>query len=110
MVLAIAPTGAPPVHFPETFTEAQLEQAFVTPCTAKCMRAIFDRRSVLLCVQSEKTQFSKEAMEGVQAFKADPQYTKGTAIVTLNPADQASSRFSRPFKSIRIPPWPSRSW
>lgn len=93
MILAIAPTGAPTRAFPRTFTEAQLEQAFVTPCTAKCMRAIFDRRSVLLCVQSEKTQFSKEAMEGVQAFKADPQYTKGTAIVTLNPADQAEQTF-----------------
>ncbi len=101
MILAIAPTGAPTHAFPKTVTEAQLDQAFVTPCTAKCMRAIFDRQSVLLCVQNDKTRFSQEAMLSAVAFKADPQYTKGTAIVTLNPADQAEQPF---LKSIQVDP------
>jgi hypothetical protein len=101
MILAIAPTGAPTRAFPKKVTEAQLEQAFVTPCTAKCMRAIFDRRSVLLCVQGDKTQYNQEAMEGVNAFAADPQYTKGTAIVTLNPADQAEQSF---LKAVQVDP------
>ena len=93
LVLAIAPTGAPTRAFPKTFNEAQLQQAFVTPCTAKCMRAIFDRRSVLLCVQNEKTQSNQEAMQGVEAFKADPQYIKGTEIITLNPAEKVEQPF-----------------
>jgi hypothetical protein len=101
MLLAIAPTGAPTRAFPKTFNEAQLEQAFVSPATAKCMRAIFDRRSVLLCVQSEKTQFNQEALEGVKAFKADPQYTTGTAIVTLDPTDQAEQSF---LKALQVDP------
>ncbi len=52
LVLAIAPTGAATRAFPKKFNEAQLQQAFVSPCTAKCMRAILDRHSILLCVQS----------------------------------------------------------
>ena len=83
LVLAIAPTGAATRAFPSTFDEAQLQQAFVSPCTAKCMRAIQDRHSILLCVQNGKTQFNQEAMQGVEAFKADPQYAKGTEIVVL---------------------------
>ena len=101
LVLAIAPTGAPTKAFPKKFDEAQLQQAFVTPCTAKCMKAIFDRRSVLLCVQSDKTQFNQEALTGVKAFQADPQYTKGTAIVTLDPTDQAEQPF---LKALQVDP------
>jgi hypothetical protein len=101
LVLAIAPTGAATRAFPKTFNEAQLQQAFVSPCAATCMRAIQDRRSILLCVQSDKTQFNQEAMQGVRAFKADPQYTKGTEIVTLNPADQAEQSF---LKALQVDP------
>jgi len=101
MVLAVAPTGAPTRAFPKTFDEAQLQQAFVSPCTAKCIRAIFDRRSILLCVQSEKTQFNEEAKQGVEAFKVDPQYTKGTEIITLNPTEDVEQPF---LKALQVDP------
>ena len=101
LLLAIAPTGAPTRAFPKTFNEAQLQQAFVSPCTAKCMRAIFDRRSVLLCVQNDKTQSNQEAMQGVDAFKADPQYTKGTEIIALNPAEKVEQPF---LKALQVDP------
>jgi len=42
LVLAIAPNGAVTKGFPTRFDENQLQQAFVSPCTAKCMRAIQD--------------------------------------------------------------------
>ena len=93
LVLAIAPTGAATRAFPKQFEESQFQQAFVSPCTAKCMRAIQDRRSILLCVQNDKTQFNQEAMQGVEAFKADPQYARGIEIVMLNPADNAEQHF-----------------
>ena len=93
MVLAIAPTGAAYPAFPKQFDEAQLQQAFVSPCTAKCMRAIQDRHTILICVQNDKTQFNEEAMQGVKAFKADPQYGKATEIIMLDPADKAEQHF-----------------
>jgi hypothetical protein len=101
LVLAIAPTGAATRAFPKKFDEAQLRQAFVSPCAARCMRAIQDRHSILLCVQSDKTQFNQEAMQGVEAFKSDPQYARGTEIVVLNPADEAEQSF---LKALQVDP------
>ena len=101
LVLAIAPTGAATRAFPKQFDEAQLQQAFVSPCTAKCMKAIQDRHSVLLCVQNGNTQFNQEAMQGVEAFRADPQYVRGTEIVVLNPADAAEQPF---LKALQVDP------
>jgi len=106
LVLAIAPTGAATKAFPKKFDAAQLQQAFVSPCTAKCMRAIQDRHSILLCVQNDKTQFNKEAMEGAKAFKADPKYAKGTEIIMLNPADKAEQRF---LKDLQVDPKTTRA-
>ncbi len=65
------------------------------------MKAIFDRKSVLLCVQNDKTQFNQEALTGVKAFKADPQYTKGTEIVTFDPTDKAEQPF---LKALQVDP------
>ncbi len=101
LVLAIAPTGAATRAFPGQFNEAQLQQAFVSPCTARCMRAIQDRHTILLCVQSGKTQSNQEAMQGVEAFKADPQYARGTEIVVLNPTDNAEQPF---LKALQVDP------
>jgi hypothetical protein len=101
LVLAIAPTGAATKAFPKQFDEAQLQQGFVSPCMARCMKAIQDRHSILLCVQNGKTQFNQEAMLGVEEFKADPQYARGTEIVTLNPADQVEGSF---LNAIQVDP------
>jgi hypothetical protein len=101
LVLAIAPTGAATRAFPKTFTEAQLQAAFVSPCTAKCMKAIQDRHSILLCVQNNKTQANQAALQGAATFQADPQYTKGTEIIVLNPADQAEQGF---LKDLQVDP------
>jgi hypothetical protein len=101
VVLAIAPSGAATKAFPQKFDEAQLQQAFVSPCTAKCMKAIQDQRSILLCVQNDKTQFNKEALDGAKAFKNDPQYTKGIEIIMLNPADKAELAF---LKDLEVDP------
>ena len=101
LVLAIAPTGAATHAFPKRFDEAQFQQAFVSPCTARCMKAIQDRHLILLCVQNGKTQFNQEAMQGVEAFKADPQYAKVTEVVTLNPSDKAEKSF---LKALEVDP------
>jgi hypothetical protein len=93
LVLAIAPTGAATRAFPKSFNEAQFQQAFVSPGTAKCMKVIQDQRMILICVQNDKTQFNQEAMQGVKAFKTNSAYGKATEIVMLDPADKAEQRF-----------------
>jgi len=91
LVLALAPNGAVTKAFPIRFDENQLREGFVSPGTARCFKALQDRKLVLLCVQNEKTQFTQVAMTAAQSFKADARYAKATEIVTVNPEDQAET-------------------
>jgi hypothetical protein len=93
LVLVLAPNGAITKGIPLKFTEEQLEEGFVSRGTAKCMKALQDKKLVLLCVQNKKTQFSQVALKGAQDFKADARYAKATEIVTLDPADKAEKSF-----------------
>jgi hypothetical protein len=95
VALAVAPTGAPTKAFPREFDYVKLQEAFVSPCAAKCMKAIWDRHSILLCVQNHKTKENQEAIDGAKEFKNDPRYTKGTDIIMLDPTDKAEQRFLR---------------
>lgn len=91
LVLALAPNGAVTKAFPIRFDENQLRAGFVSPCTARCLKALQDRKLVLLCVQNEKTQFTQMAMTAAQSFKADARYANATEVVTVNPEDRAET-------------------
>ena len=98
LVLALAPNGAVTRGFPGQFTEAQLETAFVSPGMQRCLKALQDRKLVLLCVQNGTTRHNAEAMQGVKDFTADAQYAKTTEIVTVDPTDTAEASLLQQFK------------
>ncbi len=98
MVLALAPNGAVTKGFPIKFDEKQLREGFVSPCTAKCLKALQERKLVLVCIQNERTQFAQAAMNASLAFKADARFEKATEIVVLNPEDRAEGTFLRDLK------------
>jgi hypothetical protein len=98
LVVALAPNGAITKGFPVKFDENQLREGFVSPCTAKCLKCMQDRKLALLCVQNEKTQFTQVAMTAAQSFKADARYAKATEIIVLDPEDQAEAGFLRDLK------------
>jgi hypothetical protein len=100
-VLAIAPNGAITKGFPTQFDENQLRQAFVSPCTAECMKALQDRKFVLLCVQNSTTQFNATAIQGARDFQADPRYVGHTEVVLLNSAEPKEAAF---LTSLQINP------
>jgi hypothetical protein len=87
LVLAIGPSGAVTQNFTQNFDEQQLRTAFVSPGTEKSLKALQDRKYVLLCVQNGETQFNDQAMQGVRDFAADPQYARSVEIVTVDPSD-----------------------
>ena len=91
LVLAIAPNGAVTKGLPIKFTEEQLRQAFVSPCTAQCLKCLQDRKLVLICIQNGKTQHNQIAWKGAQDFKADKRFAKLTEIVTVDPENQAEA-------------------
>jgi hypothetical protein len=98
MVLVLAPNGAITNGLPIKFDEDQLREGFVTPCTAKCLKCLQDRKLVLLCIQNEKTQFTEVAMTAAEGFKADARYAAATEIVALNPEDEAEAEFLQDLK------------
>jgi len=91
LVLALAPNGAITRGFPMRFTEEQLETAFVSACTEQCMKALQDRKLVLLCVQNQRTESAEAALQGARDFQADARYAKTTEIVVLDPEDRVEA-------------------
>jgi hypothetical protein len=94
MVLAIAPCGAITKGITATFDEDQLRQAFVSPCTAECMKALQAQKLVLLCVQPKSAEVQLASLQkGVKDFTADPQYAANTKVLGLNASDPAEAKF-----------------
>lgn len=93
LVLAFAPNGAITGGFPTQFEEKDLLEAFATPCTEKCMKALQEGKLVFLCVQNHETKSNEEALKGVKEFQADERFASATEIVILDPADPAEASF-----------------
>lgn len=101
LVLALAPNGAITQGFPTKFTENDLRQGFVSAGTSRCLKALQDRKFVLLCVQNQRTQFNQAALQGVRDYKADTRFASSTEIVTLDPTDQKEAGF---LNSLKVNP------
>ena len=92
LLLAVAPNGAVTGGFPVRVEARDLKDAFVSPVTARCLKAFQDRRLLFLCVQNGKTESNKEAMKGVRAFKQDERFAEDSEIIVVDPADKAESQ------------------
>ena len=102
MVLAIAPCGAVTKALMGTFDENQLRMAFVSPCTQRCLKAIQDRKLVLLCVVDQTARDDPAAIpQGVQDFMADKRYGQITEMILLNASDAAETTF---LKELKVDP------
>jgi hypothetical protein len=89
-VMAVAPNGAITGVFAQKLTAAQVDAAIVTPAQTRCMRALQDKKLVLLCVQPTG---SKDLPLGVQQFKADKLNVNRTHLVSLQAGDPAEAKF-----------------
>ena len=93
LVLAIAPNGAITGGFPTKVEEKDLLNAFATPCTEKCMKALQQNKLVIVCVQNGSTKSNDAAMQGVREFQSDSRYNQVTEVVLLNPTDEKEASF-----------------
>ena len=101
LILAVAPTGAITKNWFRNFDAKQLGQAFVSAGEARCLKALQERKMVLVCVQNGKTAHNDEAMQGVNEFKAYRLYAARTAIVSIDPTNGAEADF---LKKLRVSP------
>jgi len=101
LILAVAPTGAITKSWFRDFDAKQLGQAFVSPSEAQCLKALQERKMVLVCIQNGKTAHNDEATQGVNEFKADRLYAAQTTIVAVDPTNEAEADF---LKKLRVSP------
>ncbi len=87
LAMAIAPNGAITGGFPLKFEEKQLMSAFCSESTERVLKALQDKKLVLLCVQNNSSKFAAEALRAAEGVKADPKYGAMTEIVMMDPAD-----------------------
>lgn len=91
-VIVLAPNGAITGGFP-SFTEEQLKNSVTSPGAASCLKALQDRKLVLLCLQNSGTAHNEAALKGVNEFKADPRFGEATVIVKIDPTNAAEAKF-----------------
>jgi hypothetical protein len=90
MTLALAPNGAITGAFPQRLAAEHIDESFVTPATAECMKSLQDGKSVLLCVRPA----AETAIPvGVQEFQADPQFQGRVSLVSMRLDDTSEAPF-----------------
>ncbi|MCL4204593.1 MAG: hypothetical protein KJ000_19065 [Pirellulaceae bacterium] len=114
LVLAVAPSGAVTKGFTGVFDEAQLRTAFVSPGTQLSLKAMQDRKLVLLCVLDQAGAGPVIVPAGVREFKADERFGSATEVVLVNGNDQKEISFlnelkvdprsPKPFTVLLAPP------
>jgi hypothetical protein len=94
IVLVFAPNGVLTGGFRTAdITEDKLKGAIASRGMQESMKALQENKIVFICCQGEKTRFNKEAMAGVDDFKADARYAAYAAVVKIDPADAAEKSF-----------------
>ena len=91
-VLVLAPNGAVTGGFP-SFTEEQLEGSITSPGAAGCLKALQERKLVLLCLQNGQTVNNEAALKGVIEFKADPRFSNAAEIIAIDPSNEKEQKF-----------------
>jgi hypothetical protein len=90
LVLAVHPNGAVLGAHASRATQAQLEECFVGPTEAECIKLLQQDRLVLLCLKDSATQ---PLPRGVAEFAADRHFAERTEIVSLLLADPQEAAF-----------------
>lgn len=91
-VLILTPNGAVIGGF-SSFTEEQLVNSITSKGAAQCLKALQDRKLVLLCLQNNRTSHNEGALSGVKEFKEDSRFGNATEIVVIDPSDVQEQKF-----------------
>lgn len=97
-VLAVAPNGAITTLASQKITNPQIASAFVTPAMADCMKAMQERKLVLVCVSaSARSQLPAVIID----FQTDPEFKDRLSVVAVQANDPSESQF---LKQMEITP------
>jgi hypothetical protein len=88
--VAVAPNGAMTALLSQKATPQQIASAFLTPGAADCMKAMQDRKLVLVCVQAAGQQTLPAAVED---FQSDPEFMDRVRVVAVRANDPNEAAF-----------------
>ncbi|MFN4260755.1 MAG: hypothetical protein ACK4RK_15770 [Gemmataceae bacterium] len=93
LVLAVAPNGAVTKAFLTPFDARQFQTALVSPATQSAMKAMQDRKLLLLCLHNPARPFAPTALQGVTDFQRDNRYAQAVVVLDVNIADPREETF-----------------
>jgi len=96
--LAVAPNGAVTALISQKISDAQIASAFVTTGMADCMKAMQDRKLVLVCVHTSPRSQTPAA---VVDFQADPEFKDRLRVISVQSNDRSEAPF---LKQMEIEP------
>ena len=90
MTIAIAPNGAITGMFAQKMTAESIENSFVTPTMAKCMKSLQEGKLVFVCVQGS----AKAAVPvSLKDFQADTHFKDRLVSFSMQASDTAEAKF-----------------
>ena len=88
--LAIAPNGAITGLYSQKISDANIAEAFVTAGMADCMKAMQEKKLVLVCVQASARSQTPAAVED---FQSDPEFGNRIAVIAVQASDTSEAAF-----------------
>lgn len=96
-VAVLAPNDAVCSVFPQRVTPQQLTAAIVSPAQATCLKALQDKKLVILCAQPSA---SAKIPVGVEQFQSEQKFKNRTQVVSVQASDPSEAKFLR---QLRVP-------
>lgn len=88
LTVAVAPNGATTKVMPGKVTDEQIEESFVTPAMADCIKSMQEGKLVFICIHSSSRA---TVPAGVRDFQRDAQFQGRCVIIPVSTADAAES-------------------
>jgi hypothetical protein len=93
LALVFAPNGAITGGFEQKVTAEQLKKTLVSELVAKIIKAVRERKVVVVALENSKTKFNAEASRVADEFANDPQLKGKVEIIQGNPDEAKNQDF-----------------
>ena len=99
LVLVLAPNGAVTMgSLAQNITEERLRDAIASPRQQDCLKALQDKKTVVVCAYDKTVAADDPSVKAVGEFHADAKYAQLTEVVKIDPADAAEEKFLKQLK------------
>jgi len=94
LILVVAPNGViTQACIGRYLSEEDLRAGIASPAQQKVLKALQDKKLVLVCAYDKTVPADGPAMKGINEFRADARYAALTEVVRVDPTDAAEAGF-----------------